>query len=308
MGFRDDIRVEISPPGPEAAQESVSRRRRVRTAVVAGVLAIAVAGGYAYLRPLDGTGAPRTVPATLGPAVLDALNREALVALGLWLEPEVAEELPGVWSLPVVYAPVEHVFGADAGALPPGSYDFRAACSGQGTASLLWEAPTGVIQRGHLTVPCGDGSARGSTIVLTSAGEIHVAVHGDDDSAGRAAFAIQLTDPRTVAARAALGPAGQTALFEATGDTSVSATHSFGDVGAGRYRLTLVCVGAATIEVALAIVGERADQELTCQPDGARIELEAGTTWLTAEVTVEVAQTTGLPGQAAYAFRVDRIG
>jgi hypothetical protein len=298
-GLPIDLRVEVEPivPGEPHGPRLSPRRLLVAVLVVASVAGLA---GWVALRP-DGAG---PTPSTTAPTSTSVDQRvdEALRIVGV--EPEFATVLPGVWWGPVLPQPVEHAFGSTPAPFPAGEYLLHAACVGDGLVTFGWSTAT---TTGHLTVSCdADGADDTGRILMPDPGEIRLLVADlDDRAAGRTAFAVTVTDPRRIVAAAALDTSGGLIALSAAITRSEQQSVSVTAEVPGTYRLTVVCVGSGMLMAVLAL-GEAIREVLTCDADGARVELELVTT-VPGALTATIENLTVLPGAALYLAVVERL-
>jgi hypothetical protein len=299
--FRADPRVTVEPVGTDVLEQSGPRRHRVGTAVAVAVAVTALVAVWA-IAGRGGAGQPQ--PAPTGTAMDIDYRDDAMRAVGV--DPALSGQLPvAVWTAPHV-VPGLHVFGTGESPLPAGDYDLRAACFGPGFIGVDVRTATSLDS---VPVSCSDGTdAASMTFRLEEPGTVQVTVDRLDDDgaqAGPVAVAVALSDPRSVAARAALGPPDEDMLYGGVGTAGDWQSWSF-EGEAGAYRLTLVCVGGGGVLATLRTESETDRLELACTPEGASLQLGVGTPWPGA-IDVSVLALAGEHGRAGFAFRVDGV-
>ncbi|WP_305786489.1 hypothetical protein [Symbioplanes lichenis] len=217
---------EIEPPGAESAGRTVRRRRRSATAAVAALVVLAGAGATALLtRPRE----PETI--TLGPApgavaaedagqVGSAYARTTPAWLGN-LTLELACTGPDRVTLVVRGTPA-----ADPGETAPAELARATAVCGTGATTSVFSVKRGIA---------------GLTLQLSGAAEAMFAYRLTTDTGEP----LTETDPG-----ARLRPAA--GLVRSLPWLDPGAVRSVDQVAeAGRYRLTIVCTGTGTAEIAL---------------------------------------------------------
>ena len=160
--FRAEANMEILSPGPQAAQQTVRRRRSIRLISAAALTVVGLVGAVAGLANLSGgTEAPvepvgsHSLGPTLNPQERDQLGVDALAQLGY--APTADSSLPELLPVRpgVVYGGVDYNtqtvsfpgFGSFADTFPPGVYDLNAVCLGRGTVTVGWNSPGKLTHR-----------------------------------------------------------------------------------------------------------------------------------------------------------------
>jgi hypothetical protein len=133
-----------------------------------------------------------------------------------------------------------------------------------------------------------------------------VSVRVDDRAAGRATFAVALTDPRVVLARTLLGFADLPTVLVGEATNIGSQAYAMPDTGPGRYRITFVCVGDGTSRVTLSAGEAQQVQDLRCTREGARLELDVRTA-APSLLELSIFEVGAPPGSSGYAYRVEEL-
>lgn len=305
--FRDDVKVEIKPPGAAAVRRSV-RGRRVRTAVAGGGVALAFVAGMALLRPtgpasdpgLAGTPSPSTDYAT---SLQEAVSRLGYAAgASYWSNPGSP-----FWWTNTLSQPMERTFAYD-GARPGSSVWLTAACAGGGSLTVTWS--TADASPTDLEVSCdADGTAVSETIPVTYPDmEVLVTVLGDDRVTYTGAFIVAMSDPRSLAAEAALRSDDGSAAVVGTGSTydQYFEGTSTRNVRPGRYHLTLVCIGTgisqSQIGVRLSLGDDTQQGKAMCTEEGGRLDLEVSSATAD-ELSLRISEY----GDGGYAYRLAQV-
>jgi hypothetical protein len=308
--FRDDARVEISAPGPEEARRVVRRRRRIGTAIGATGLAGLLVGAWVLLGPPAGLAPVASEPTTPSPTIDHEQSvSAAFERLGYqsyeseWL---AIPNSPVWWGTTAVGTPQTRVFQYP-GSRPDAPISMAAACAGTGSITLRLQSPDGSAD---IDVSCGrDGSPEYTALpTVFPDQEMQVTVRGDDQVSSEGAFVVVMTDPRSLAALAALGP-----VESAEAETTTSTTYdpyldgtSNRPVGPGRYELTLYCIGdaggvAGEVLVRMSLAAEEVSEQAACPAEGGQIGLEVSSP---TAATLEVSMSER--GSFGYAYRITR--
>jgi len=321
--FRAEASMEISPPGPDAAQQTVRRRRSIRLAGVALLTVVGLAGAVAVVAKLaGGTGAPDQPAAspslrpTLSPHERNQLGIDALAQLGFApapdsRRPELLPLRPGI-----AYGGVDYKtqtvsfpgFGSSADAFPPGVYNLNAACLGTGTVTVAWDGPA---ETGSLTLNCGAASP-GNQIMWTigayGRGELAITLTPDAEARGRAGLAVAITDPRIIRARNALDPTGDNTMFGAEGVLGGKATGGVDDSGADvtHFQLWVACAGVGSVQVTFVAGGATSAKPATCTAEGAVTTLTVTSPAVGVAITVTLEPDALATGQAAVVYWVKK--
>ena len=306
--FRAEAGTEIRPPGTDAARRTVRRRRSIRLAATA-VLAIAAVVSIGLVAR-GGPGVVGETPATGPTPSLDQRDRlglEALAQLGYAptdpsTRPDLRPIRPGIVFGGIGAATeFSYQLGTPAEPMPPGLYHLQALCLGQGSVMVGWSIQSGSITSSE--VECG-GDVHEEPVPIAAHGVVHVTITSDDEANGWAGVAVVLTDPRLVAARAAIGvptrtpkSAAETVLYEPMMNVDESGAE------ARVYRLRVACAGTGTIDITFAAGATSQRELLVCIRDGDVTELTvpalAG-----ASLAVTVEPDDAAKGQAAVVYRV----
>lgn len=263
-----DLRADTLPtvmlPGTEPLRRAARRRRAVISSAAA-VTVLGLAALIAVVRP-GGTPEPVASPSS-APQFTDAVLTERITET-LKLDDPMYEGLSDI-RLSGTPASQQEVLG--------GTYDVRTTCYGSGSIEIM---VNGTVAR---SIPCDPAGTLWTTSVVVpeSHGQLTVlAVPGRDDS-GRTPFGYV----------AGLAQADKTRWQETASDaldakTDALASGSFfaykdggtgydnSDIGAGRYRVTVICFGYGTVRLA---AGPGDSQQpptkqttVNCSPDSPR--------------------------------------
>jgi hypothetical protein len=314
MEFRDEARGEILAPGPRAARRTANRRRGIGAAVATCGLAAVLVGAWVALRPPAAPAPAASEPASPAPATYDESVSAAFARAQFGSYDPAWATVPTspIWWGPTGIAAVERTFRYP-GAPPGVGITMATACAGTGSVTVHFQT---VDQSAEIPVSCGeDGLAEYALInPLTpeeTLGAIEVTVQGDERVTPDGAFVVIMTDPRSLAAQALLGPPPSEESIVGTGTTYNpfgSGGTSSRSVGPGRYRLTLVCIGDPVPEVEPQIrvqmfigAGDLVGQHAACPSEGGRIELEVSSQ-SAQDLEVSIRQT----GSFGYAYHIVR--
>jgi hypothetical protein len=271
--FRLESRDEIMPPGTSAARRTLSRRRAIRVAASATLAVAGVVGGVLVAANTLGT-PPPPPGATSGPDVgptrsdveLEQLAEEALATLWPGVKPTVVP--PGTVFGPVTESSSSFTYqlGTDAQPFPKGTYQLRATCVGRGSVFVRWRS---AAADGSETVNCGKGIQL-ALFRLTAPDVITISFVPDAVAKGRAGVAVSVTDPRAVAAVAALGPPTENTFVAGYGYADgVREDRDDADVVAGTYKAIVACVGAGHVKLTLSIGAATTSTTSDCTLGGA---------------------------------------
>lgn len=209
--FRAEAREEILVPGVDTVRRDVRRRRRGRGVMTTAVAVCGLAGAAVFgLNSAHGSPDPGAAvfdgPLVLAPTAADAeLQQLAVNALRL-VGRTPNDHRPGAVFGPMTGDTTGQAFVLGSGEpYPPGSYDLRAACLGEGSVEIRWALTDG--GGGNAMVACGGGVWQ-TPVRLSGGGTIEVRILPDDRAQGRSGAALAITDPRVVAARNALPALG----------------------------------------------------------------------------------------------------
>ncbi|BCY05496.1 hypothetical protein [Actinoplanes sp. L3-i22] len=297
--LRNDTMPRILPPGTEAARNTVRRRRRRTAAITTAGLVVVVAAGIG-LGGQPMTRHTATAPA-LPPAAREALARSAAHLIGL------DQDDP-----PIGGTAIEA--GRQTRSLVAGDYEVRATCVGDAgyVAMVVAGTPFTLFCNGAppiLTVP---------VTVAASDQPIDVIFTPDPEAEGRSGVAYSLA--LTEAARERM----QVAAHDAVGSGSVSVLSGFltkGSTGtddqsmtAGKYRITVACVGTGAVRVDVGrgrpddpgVPVPVATFTQKCADVPAVGHLDVTMPKGTKVTIIDVSPTAAAIGQAAAAVRVDR--
>jgi hypothetical protein len=285
MEFRDEAQRTIRAPGSPAARRSVNRRRLTGTAIAAAGLAAALIGVWVVVRPpttpapfTSDPASPTVPPMEYEDSVQTAFSRaqyptydpawETISNSPIWWGPTATESTgPRTFRYP--------------GTEPGAEISMTVACAGTGSITVTVQT---VNTSSEIPASCDeDGLPEYHTIQTVTADQaVEVSVRGDEQVTPEGAFVVAMTDPRSLAARSALGPAPTAESIVSTATTY----NSFGNgtssrpVGPGRYHLALYCIGdvdpvdVAQIRVRLTLGAQEVGDEVACPAEGARLELE----------------------------------
>ena len=231
--------------------------------------------------------APRSVD-------LADLQRQAVARVGVASPTVPAQQLSG---------PVNNV-SASSSDIDPGTYEVGAACAGVGQISVEWEVRAqNTTDYGQLPVPCGEAGVFVTALRVEAAGTLTTRIRGDAMAQGQAAYGILVTAPRNAAAEALLGEA--TGGDVSSGGGGSGGTISFeGHYGAGRYGLSVACVGVGVLRVSVDGGTVGGSRDLTCTPEGAVVQIEAETD---DRLTITIGDAPWTTGFASHAYRLTRL-
>ncbi|WP_027344384.1 hypothetical protein [Hamadaea tsunoensis] len=210
--------------------------RVVRISAVVLVLALGAAacGPEAGARP---QGRPTT------PAASPDAGREALAAQARVLVLDrPADRRPDVLSGPAVQ--LTQTFGSAAEPYPAGVYDVRVACLGTGSVTVSHPG-------GETVAKCGDKTPAAATFTMRKTAPIAVTVTPDDAALLHGAYAVSLTDPVLVRARAALSlpPSGRNPLDRSGVLFGRTVLVREKDLGTGSVYVDIRCAGTGRVMI-----------------------------------------------------------
>jgi hypothetical protein len=310
MEFRDDAQGRILVPGSKAARRSVNRRRVVGTAVAAGGLAAVLIGAWSVLRPPTEPAPFVSEPATTPPIEYeDSVQAAFARAQYATYDPawQTMPNSPFWWGRTVAEPTGPRTFRYP-GSQPGAGITIAAACAGSG--SIIVGVQT-VDQSFEIPVSCWEDGLPEYAMIQTVRPDqaVEVTVQGDEQVTPEGAFVVAMTDPRSLAAEAALGPpaSAESVVSTATTYNSFGSGTSSRRVGPGRYRLTLHCFGDADSEVGLIRVQmslgpQHVGDQVACPAEGGRLELELSST---TDDELEVSMSES--GSFGYAYSITRI-
>jgi hypothetical protein len=315
--FRAEAPGEILAPGAAAVRHTVARRRRTRLAAVAALVAAGLTGiGYAAAGPAP-RGAPpppaATPSSTPGPTSSSTpgptRGADQLARLGEQARARLGYK-PGGTRYGMVFGPLEtgsggfdYALGTDTEPYPRGAYALRATCLGGGRATVSWIAGG---RAGDAELAC-DGTVVDATLALSAPGLIKLRLIPDQVAAGRAGFAVAVSDPLEVRARNALGADGDGVLAAGSG-FAVAERRDVDQTryGPGDYTLEVACAGTGTLTATLTLGTVTRTGAVTCSgdPPVARIALYSGAA--ATGMTVRLEPDRAAFSAAGYSYRVRR--
>jgi hypothetical protein len=186
--FRSEAREEIQPPGTQAVRQAAHRRRTIRLACAAAVVALAGAGaGVVAAVTVDRRGA---TPGEYPP--LSEAEWKERATRALW---EIAPDGYAFgFPIAVTAQTQDETYSIDHSGSSPlrfvqgQDYDIAAVCLGRGTVRMAWEAPGGVT--GSARVVCGGDTVRVRFVPRADGPAVVVRLTPDAEAIGQAGIAV----------------------------------------------------------------------------------------------------------------------
>lgn len=307
--LRIDAPHEIDVPGTAAARRTVTRRRTTRIAamalvLVAGLVGIGYVGGSGRDAPTHpaqpSPSAGATDAPTLGEDALQKLGVDALAKLGY--KPEISRPARIFGPVTASSANFTYALGTAASPFPHGTYRLFAACLGQGSVEVHWNASGA---SGSITVNCAAATNSSASFVLAEAGPIGIGLKPDAQAQGRAGIAVTVTDPLQVTATNKISEQP----FNVGGGGSGFAESPRMDVSEdsltpGTYTLAVACAGKGTLKATFSIGTATTTATVRCSdtPSTKKLQLHApkGATPRTVQLEPDAAAL----GAAGYAYTI----
>jgi hypothetical protein len=311
--FRLEAPAEITVPGSAAARRTVRRRRTARLATLSLAIVTAIAG-IGYVGGLAG-GADNQ-PAHTSPAPVSATssgygslrNASTLGQLGETAAQRLAHETdrqrPSLISGPLPTASssgLSYAMGGKA-PFPAGVYSVHSVCAGEGRVVIRWSAPGA---EGAVTVTCGAEPVM-TPLQLSEAGTIELHVTPNEQAAGRAGFAVYVSDPLTIVAENAL-PAHPAQI---AGNSGVN----YGQFGGtdyagfapGTYILAFTCTDVGSFEIVFSLDQTATTRTVACSSSPTVTHIEVKISRTAAELSYLVTPDERARYWSAHSFAVWR--